>query len=141
MVTEAVFDEFGMIEDFGTLFPRTAARFLAVNGVREPTIAMRPGEVQRWRILHAGWQDDLFMELEGHTLNAVSPATASPLSRMGLTVPRKPDQPTDYPNAMLMAPGQRIDVSGPGGQARDLRVSRCPYVKAMHPRPDQSPRS
>ena len=53
VLTEAVFDEFGMIEDFGTLFPETAARFFAVNGEREPTITMRPGEVQRWRILHA----------------------------------------------------------------------------------------
>jgi FtsP/CotA-like multicopper oxidase with cupredoxin domain len=52
VLTEAVFDQFGMIEDFGTLFPETAARFLAVNGVREPTITMRPGEVQRWRICH-----------------------------------------------------------------------------------------
>jgi FtsP/CotA-like multicopper oxidase with cupredoxin domain len=60
ILTEAVFDSFGMVEDFGTLFPETAARFIAVNGVREPTITMRPGEVQRWRILHAGWQDDIF---------------------------------------------------------------------------------
>ena len=67
VLTEAVFDTFGMIEDFGTLFPETAARFFAVNGVREPTITMRPGEVQRWRILHAGWQDDMFIDLEGHT--------------------------------------------------------------------------
>ena len=63
VLTEAVFDGFGMVEDFGTLFPETAARFFAVNGVREPTITMRPGEVQRWRILHAGWQDDIFLEL------------------------------------------------------------------------------
>jgi FtsP/CotA-like multicopper oxidase with cupredoxin domain len=34
VLTEAVFDDFGMVEDFGTLFPETAARFLAVNGVR-----------------------------------------------------------------------------------------------------------
>jgi len=72
VLTEAVFDEFGMIEDFGTLFPETAARFIAVNGIREPTITMRPGEVQRWRILHAGWQDDIFMELEGHALHAIA---------------------------------------------------------------------
>lgn len=38
-----------------------------MNGLRERTITMRPGEVQRWRILHAGWQDDLFLDLEGHT--------------------------------------------------------------------------
>jgi hypothetical protein len=77
VLTEAVFDSFGTIENFETLFPETAARFFAVNGVREPTITMRPGEVQRWRILHAGWQDDIFMELEGHTLHPIA-ATATP---------------------------------------------------------------
>jgi len=126
VLTEAVFDEFGMIEDFGTLFPETAARFLAVNGVREPTITMRPGEVQRWRILHAGWQDDLFMDLEGHTLNPIA-RDGIPLARMGLTVPRKPDQPTDYPNAMLMAPGQRIDVLIQAGKPGTYAFRAVPY--------------
>jgi FtsP/CotA-like multicopper oxidase with cupredoxin domain len=126
VLTEAVFDEFGMVEDFATLFPETAARFLAVNGVREPTITMRPGEVQRWRILHAGWQDDIFMELEGHALNAIA-RDGIPLSRMGLRVPRKPDQPTDYPNAMLMAPGQRIDVLVQAGQPGSYALGAVPY--------------
>src|ERR1700724_103546 len=44
VLTESVFDSFGTIENFETLFPETAARFLAVNGVREPPITMRPGE-------------------------------------------------------------------------------------------------
>ena len=126
VLTEAVFDEFGMVEDFGTLFPETAARFLAVNGVREPTITMRPGEVQRWRILHAGWQDDLFLHLEGHTLNPIA-RDGIPLARMGLTVPRKPDQPTDYPNAMLMAPGQRIDVLVQAGKPGTYAFRAVPY--------------
>jgi FtsP/CotA-like multicopper oxidase with cupredoxin domain len=125
-LTEAVFDEFGMIEDFGTLFPETAARFFAVNGVREPTITMRPGEVQRWRILHAGWQDDIFMELEGHTLNPIA-RDGIPLARMGSTVPRKPDQPSDYPNAMLMAPGQRIYVLVQAGEPGTYAFRAVPY--------------
>jgi FtsP/CotA-like multicopper oxidase with cupredoxin domain len=125
-LTEAVFDQFGMVEDFGTLFPETAAHFLAVNGVREPTITMRPGEVQRWRILHAGWQDDLFMDLEGHTLNPIA-RDGIPLSRMGLTAPHKPEQPTDYPNAMLMAPGQRIDVLVQAGKPGTYAFRAVPY--------------
>ena len=128
VLTEAVFDQFGMIEDFGTLFPETAAHFLAVNGVREPTITMRPGEVQRWRILHAGWQDDIFMDLEGHTLNPIA-RDGIPLSRMGLTVPRKPEQPTDYPNAMLMAPGQRIDVLVQAGKPGTYAFRAVPYAQ------------
>ena len=126
VLTEAVFDQFGTVEDFGTLFPEDAARFLAVNGVREPTITMRPGEVQRWRLLHAGWQDDIFMELEGHALNSVA-RDGIPLARMGLNVPRKPDQPTDYPNAMLIAPGQRIDVLVQAGKPGSYMLRAVPY--------------
>jgi FtsP/CotA-like multicopper oxidase with cupredoxin domain len=126
VLTEAVFDSFGTVEDFSTLFPETAARFIAVNGVREPTITMRPGEVQRWRILHAGWQDDLFMELEGHALNAIA-RDGIPLSRMGLGIPRKPDQPTDHPNATLIAPGQRIDVLVQAGKPGNYLFRAVPY--------------
>ncbi len=126
VLTEAVFDEFGMIEDFGTLFPETAARFFAVNGVREPTITMRPGEVQRWRILHAGWQDDIFMELEGHVLNTIA-RDGIPLARMGQNVPIKPDQKTDYPNAMLIAPGQRLDVLVQAGKPGVYAFRGVPY--------------
>ena len=115
-----------MVEDFGTLFPETAARFIAVNGVREPTITMRPGEVQRWRILHAGWQDDIFMDLEGHTLSPIA-RDGIPLRRMDLGIPRKPDQPSDYPNAMLMAPGQRIDVLVQAGKPGTYAFRAVPY--------------
>jgi FtsP/CotA-like multicopper oxidase with cupredoxin domain len=126
VLTEGVFDSFGTVENFETLFPETAARFIAVNGVREPTITMRPDEVQRWRILHAGWQDDIFMELEGHTLNLVA-RDGIPLSRMGLTLPRKPDQPTEFPNAILMAPGQRIDVLVKAGASGRYAFRAVPY--------------
>ena len=126
VLTEAVFDAFGTVEDFGTLFPETAAHFLAVNGIREPTITMRPGEVQRWRILHAGWQDDLFLDLEGHAFNPIA-RDGIPLARMGLSVPRKPEQPTDYPNAMLMAPGQRHDVLVQAGEPGTYLLRAVPY--------------
>jgi FtsP/CotA-like multicopper oxidase with cupredoxin domain len=127
VLTEAVFDRFGMVEDFGTLFSETAARFFAVNGVREPTITMRPGEVQRWRILHAGWQDDMLLDLEGHTLNSIA-RDGIPLARMGLSVPIKPDRSTDHhPNAMLMAPGQRIDVLVQAGEPGTYALRAVPY--------------
>ena len=122
------------------MFPETVARFLAVNGVREPTITMRPGEVQRWRILHAGWQDDMFMELEGHALNTIA-RDGIPLSRMGMNVPRKPDQPTDYPNAMLIAPGQRLDVLVQAASPEVTRFAPCLTIRAIPPRPGPSPGS
>ena len=126
VLTEAVFDAFGTVEDFATLFPETAARFIAVNGVREPTITMRPGEVQRWRILHAGWQDDIFMELQGHVLNPIA-RDGIPLARMGLSVPHKPDRPAEYPNAMLIAPGQRIDILVQAGKPGHYPFRAVPY--------------
>jgi FtsP/CotA-like multicopper oxidase with cupredoxin domain len=89
---------------------------------------MRPGEVQRWRILHAGWQDNIFMELEGHTLNPIA-RDGIPLARVGLSVPRKPDQPTDYPNAMLTAPGQRIDVLVRAGEPGAYAFRAVPYYQ------------
>ena len=48
-----------MVEDFGTLFPETATRFLAINGQRRPTIDMRPGEVQRWRLVGSQYQNNM----------------------------------------------------------------------------------
>src|SRR5205085_3358688 len=59
LLTQVVFDAFYMIEDFGTLFPETSTRFLAINGQRRPTIDMRPGEVQRWRLVGSQYQDNM----------------------------------------------------------------------------------
>jgi FtsP/CotA-like multicopper oxidase with cupredoxin domain len=126
VLTESVFDSFGTIENFETVFPETAARFLAVNGVRVPTITMRPGEVQRWRILHAGWQDDIFMELEGHTLHPIA-RDGNPLSRMGQSILRTPEHANDNPKAMLMAPGQRIDVLVKAGAPGSYMFRAVPY--------------
>src|SRR5665213_1109967 len=69
---ETVFDAFGTVETFETLFPVSAVRFLTVNGQRSPTITMRPGEVQRWRLLHAGYQDDIFLSLPGFRLHPIA---------------------------------------------------------------------
>jgi FtsP/CotA-like multicopper oxidase with cupredoxin domain len=87
---------------------------------------MRPGEVQRWRILHAGWQDDMFIELAGHVLHSIA-RDGIPLSRPGLDIPRKPDQSTDHQNALLMAPGQRVDVLVQAGSPGDYLLRAVPY--------------
>ena len=63
---------FLLIEDFGTLFPETSTRFLAINGQRRPTIDMRPGEVQRWRLVGSQYQDNMLLELDKHRLNVIA---------------------------------------------------------------------
>lgn len=37
----------------------------AINGVVTPTIVMRPGEVQRWRLIHAGTSEVISLDIEG----------------------------------------------------------------------------
>ena len=124
---EVVFDAFGMIEGMDPLFPETRpVRFLTVNGQRAPTIAMQPGEVQRWRLLHAGYQDDIFVALQGHKLH--------PIARDGIALPRM-DQPEiltgahvrDDPTALLIAPGQRIDLLVQAGAPGSYELRALPY--------------
>jgi FtsP/CotA-like multicopper oxidase with cupredoxin domain len=111
---QAVFDEHGMIEDFGTLFPETATRFLTLNGLRRPTITMRPGEVQRWRILHTGYQDDIFLELEKHDLHAV----AYDGIQLGAMETMK---------THLLLPGQRVDMLIQAGPPGTYELHGLPY--------------
>ncbi|HEX5498031.1 MAG TPA: multicopper oxidase domain-containing protein, partial [Thermomicrobiales bacterium] len=49
ILNEVLFDSFGTIETYDTVWPEAAPRFLSVNGQREPIVRLRPGEVQRWR--------------------------------------------------------------------------------------------
>lgn len=122
VVGQAVFDSFGMVEDFPTLFRETASRFFMVNGQREPTITMRPGEVQRWRFVYAGWQDDVYLELEKHDLHAIA-RDGIPLAKIGIT----PPPASNDPSKMLMGPGQRVDVLVKAGEPGTYSLRALPY--------------
>jgi FtsP/CotA-like multicopper oxidase with cupredoxin domain len=91
---------------------------------------MRPGEVQRWRILHAGYQDDIYMALEGHTL--------IPIARDGIALPdfgrsREVLQPGGIdgsdPEAILFAPAQRVDVLVQAGEPGTYLLQALPYFQ------------
>jgi FtsP/CotA-like multicopper oxidase with cupredoxin domain len=112
---ESVFDAFGTVENFETLFPETAVRFQTINGQRAPVIAMRPGEVQRWRLVHAGYQDHMNLSLKDHAMH--------PIARDGISLARMED-----PGAtMLIAPGQRIDVLVKAGATGTYELRALPY--------------
>jgi FtsP/CotA-like multicopper oxidase with cupredoxin domain len=125
VLSEVVFDGYGTVEDFDTLFPETAARFFTVNGQREPVIEMRPGEVQRWRILHAGYQDDFLLALEGHGFRVIA-RDGIALSAMDRPVLPGTD-PAAPPDALLIGPGQRIDVLVRAGAPGTYALSGLPY--------------
>jgi FtsP/CotA-like multicopper oxidase with cupredoxin domain len=121
VLTQVVYDAYGMVENFETLFPETATRFLAINGQRRPMIEMRPGEVQRWRILNAAYQDDMLLDLEKHDLHAV----AYDGIQLGAMQPLK---------QLLIAPGQRADVLVQAGPAGTYALNAEPYDQG-HPSP------
>lgn len=134
VLSEVVFDSFGMVEDFDTLFPETAARFFTVNGQRAPAIRMRPGEIQRWRLFHAGYQDDFFLKLQGHRLIAIA-RDGITMPRMGMGEVRTADHRGDDPDAMLIAPGQRIDVLVQAGAPGTYALAAMPYDQG-YPSPE-----
>ncbi|CAH1662713.1 hypothetical protein CHELA1G11_12126 [Hyphomicrobiales bacterium] len=121
---EVAFDGFGMVEGFDALFSETSVRFLTLNGQRAPTISMRPGEVQRWRLVHAGYQDDLFLAIDEHRFNAIA------RDGIGLQFMGEGQICTDQPertDAMLIAPGQRIDVLVKAGEPGTYDFKALPY--------------
>jgi FtsP/CotA-like multicopper oxidase with cupredoxin domain len=105
LLNEVLFDYRGTIESYDTVWPEAVPRFLSVNGQREPAIHMRPGEVQRWRIVHTGHEDNLRVALEKHTFHTIA---FDGIRR----------QHIDRFDDLLIAPGQRADVlvqAGPAG--------------------------
>ncbi|WP_246208260.1 multicopper oxidase family protein [Bradyrhizobium rifense] len=121
VLTQVVHDANGMIENFETLFPETATRFLAINGQRRPVIEMRPGEVQRWRILNAAYQDDMLLDLEKHDLHAIA------YDGIQLGAVQKLKQ-------LLIAPGQRADILVKAGGPGTYALNAAPYDQG-HPSP------
>src|SRR5206468_11316541 len=70
--------------------------------------------------------DYFFLELEGHGLHPVA-RDGIPLVRMDLSFPLRPEHRSDNPKAMLMAPGQRIDVLVEAGKPGTYAFRAIPY--------------
>ncbi|HLL51785.1 MAG TPA: multicopper oxidase domain-containing protein [Thermomicrobiales bacterium] len=99
-----LFDYRGTIEQYDTVWPEAVPRFLAVNGQREPIIHMRPGEVQRWRIIHTGHEDNLRLAIEDHDRHAIA--------YDGIQAGQ-----VDRHKNLVVAPGQRVDVLVQAGES------------------------
>lgn len=68
----------GVVENFGLqLFSAsiwdTNGRFTSVNGVVQPTVTIKAGEIQRWRFLHEGVHDTINLQIVKSTHPAGSP--------------------------------------------------------------------
>jgi FtsP/CotA-like multicopper oxidase with cupredoxin domain len=100
VLQQLVFGPDGKLEDFKSGFdPQNSnwARDTTVNGQAVPTLKLRPGEVQRWRFVHAGFSERIDLALDGHKLNEVA-ADGTSLDRL---------VPWDQ---VELGPGYRTDV-------------------------------
>ena len=85
----------GVPEDYGLIDGAPIVR--TVNGQVNPIVVMRPGEVQRWRLLNAGMAQYLPLQLEEHELHVIA--------HDGITVAAP-----ESVDSVLLAPGMRADV-------------------------------
>ena len=108
------YDKNGEVEDFDESFGPgvwdASHRQTTLNGQIFPVIYMRPGEIQRWRMIHAGVRETLELVLDGHQLNEIAVD--------GLVTGR-----IDSWNRLELQPGYRSDVliratAPPPGQLR-----------------------
>jgi len=74
--------------------------YLTTNGVTNPVLNMRPGEVQRWRLLNASSGLTLVVALKDHELNIIA--------NDGITVPEMVTLKENQP--YVMGSGNRVDV-------------------------------
>ena len=102
VLQQITYDQTGQLEDFDAAFGpggwRASKRLTLINGQIAPTIVMRPGEVQRWRIVQAGTRENVLLTLQGHALNEIA-ADGIALGRM-----------VSWSRPLLLAPGYRSDV-------------------------------
>jgi len=80
--------------------------YLTTNGVTSPILHMRPGEVQRWRLLNAASGVTLPVALQNHKLNIVS--------NDGITVSEMVT--LDEGEPYVMGAGNRVDVMIKAGE-------------------------
>jgi FtsP/CotA-like multicopper oxidase with cupredoxin domain len=88
------FNAAGLCEDYETLL---VGDQVYVNGQVRPVISMRPGQVQRWRMVNAAHQQIMALSLESHDFTILC-LDGSPLPRATAA------------QAISMVPGNRADV-------------------------------
>ena len=96
-------NELGLLESFAQVADQPAnERNFLINGVRQPRITMRRGEVQNWHFINAGIFNFLNLSLEKHALNLYS-QDGNPRRTMRAISP-------DSPEGVVLAPGNRSSV-------------------------------
>jgi len=99
--------------DFNTLGSTTAPQMNIVNGLRQPRMITAPEQVERWRIVHAGFLDEVWLGLfRGTDADCSDYSTAdedtlalTQIGRDGLILPQTFESPYFF-----LAPGYRFEA-------------------------------
>jgi suppressor of ftsI len=98
--------------------PPIGVPVLLVNGVQDPTLRIRPGEIQRWRILNATSDRLLKLQMPGVTFEV--------LAQDGVTlrdmIPER---------EVLISPGSRVEVLVRGGPTGLYTLSALPFHQCL----------
>jgi len=114
----------GKIEDAGEMYENwenTGSRTM-VNGQLVPLVVMRPLEIQRWRLIHAGVDQSLYLKANGGALHEIA-TDGNALGRIDT-----------WRSALELEPGYRSDVlfKAPKNPGRDyLRSGAISAQKSL----------
>jgi suppressor of ftsI len=90
-----------------------------VNGQLNPTMTIRPGETQRWRILNASTNVTYLLHLDGHQLHQIA--------KDGTTL-----YETWTREAIPLVPGERVEVLIQAGQAGTYAFRTLPIATGIN---------
>ncbi len=96
---------------------KSTFRTFTVNGESKPVFRIRPGEVQRFRVLNAGVAWTIPFEVEGHSQHVIA--------FDGITYPR-----TVEGNVEILSPANRFDFLLRGGAPGTYKIFKQPYQQA-----------
>ena len=101
-------------------------RQVTINGQIRPVITMRPGEVQRWRLIDSGFRQSFALRLEGHALHEIA-LDGLYLGRIdtwpeGRTIELQPGYRSDVLVQASKVPGTYRLINGAVPAARSLRA-------------------
>jgi FtsP/CotA-like multicopper oxidase with cupredoxin domain len=100
-------------------------QILSINGQVNPRVAIRPGEMQFWRIGNIGAEAFLKFRIEGMPLYVLA-TDGHPLSR-----PRKVSE-------LFLGPGERVDAIAIGPQSGEYAMRTVPFQNEAWNKPGPS---
>lgn len=140
MFQAPIYDSTGKLESFAQVadITNTEPPFM-INGVRRPTILMKSGEVQNWRLVNAGTFNMLNLSLDKHTLYQYSHdgnvrrtlRPVPPIPESAFVPPTAP--PATYPEGVVLAVANRTNVLVKAGAPGTYDLKTYPIEMGRNP--------